>query len=369
MKFRAERSEFADAAAWSLRTVGARATLPALSGVRMEISGDSLIFESTDLEMSSRLVLPVQAEQEGTALVPGRLLGDVVRSLPQAAIEAEVAEDRMHLECGRAKFDLRLMPAEDFPAMPTPDSAATSASMKADHFSTAISQVARAASGDDHRPILTGVLLESDDATLNVVATDSYRLAVRTLPWEAALGVQALVPRRALDEARRVAEQLGSEIQLILEESQATIEFPDRRITTRLIEGKFIDYRQLLPEAWERRLRVTRRELMEVVKRVAVVGEANTNATPVTLHIDADTIRITAGSGELGEAEETLPGELEGEPLEIAFNPRYLTDGLDAVSDEEITLEFRDALKPAVLRPGDANGQGDFLYLLMPVRL
>lgn len=369
MRFRAERSEFANAAAWSLRTVGARATLPALSGVRMEISGDELIFESTDLEMSSRLVLPVQAEQDGAALVPGRLLGDVVRSLPQAAIEAEVTNDRMHLECGRAKFDLRLMAVEDFPSMPAPDPAATSATMKAEQFSTAVSQVARAASSDDHRPVLTGVLLESTDTTLSVVATDSYRLAIRTLSWDAAVRVQSLIPRRALDEARRVADQLGSDIQLILEGAQATIDFPDRRLTSRLIDGKFIDYRQLLPDSWERRLRVTRRELMEVVRRVAVVGETNASATPVTLHIDADTIRVTAGNGELGEAEEALPAEFEGEPLEIAFNPRYLTDGLDAVSDEEITLEFRDALKPAVLRPVGDHIDGDFLYLLMPVRL
>lgn len=369
MKFRAERSEFADAAAWSLRTVGARATLPALSGVRMEIAGDELVMESTDLELSSRLVLPVQAEAEGSALVPGRLLGDVVRSLPQAAIEAEVDQDRLHLECGRAKFDLRLMPAEDFPTLPTPDTNVTPATMKSDQFAAMVSQVARAASTDDHRPVLTGVLLQGSEGTLTAVATDSYRLAVRSLPWETETPVHALVPRQALEEARRTADQLGADVQLILEDAQATVEFPDRRLTTRLIEGKYIDYGQLLPESWERRLRVARRELMEVVRRVAVVGEANTSATPVTLSISDDTVQVTAGSGEMGEAEETLPAELEGEPLEIAFNPRYLTDGLDAMSDDEITLEFRDALKPAVLRPASGEIEGEFLYLLMPVRL
>lgn len=369
MKFRAERSEFADAAAWSLRTVGARATLPALSGVRMEIAGDELIMESTDLELSSRLVLPVQAESEGSALIPGRLLGDVVRSLPQAAIEAEVDQDRLHLECGRAKFDLRLMPAEDFPTLPAPNTSLTPATMKSDQFAAMVSQVARAASTDDHRPVLTGVLLQGSEGTLTAVATDSYRLAIRSLPWETETAVHALVPRQALEEARRTADQLGADVHLILEDAQATVEFPDRRLTTRLIEGKYIDYGQLLPESWERRLRVARRELMEVVRRVAVVGEANTSATPVTLSISDDTVQVTAGSGEMGEAEETLPAELEGEPLEIAFNPRYLTDGLDAMSDDEITLEFRDALKPAVLRPASGEIQGEFLYLLMPVRL
>jgi DNA polymerase III subunit beta len=196
---------------------------------------------------------------------------------------------------------------------------------------------------------------------------------VRTGPWDQGTEASGLVPRRALEEARRSAEQLGGEVRLVLEPSQVTFDFSDRRLTTSLIEGRFPDYQQLIPSGYERRLGVDRADFMEVVRRVAVVGEANTTATPVTLHLSSDTVRVTAGSGEVGEAEESLPAELEGEPLEIAFNPRYLSDGLDAVGSERIVLEFRDELKPAVLRPGsgddDAGAGGDFLYLLMPVRL
>jgi DNA polymerase III subunit beta len=183
-----------------------------------------------------------------------------------------------------------------------------------------------------------------------------------------------LIPRRALEEARRSAEQLGSEVRLVLEPTQVTFDFGDRRLTSRLIEGKYPDYRQLIPSGFERRLSVDRAELMEVVRRVAVVGETNTTATPVTLHLTSDTVRVTAGSGEVGQAEESLPGALEGEALEIAFNPRYLSDGLDAAGGERVVLEFRDELKPAVIRPvvegEDVDpADGDFLYLLMPVRL
>jgi DNA polymerase-3 subunit beta len=375
MKFRAERTEFADAASWALRTVGARATLPALSGVRLEVTGDRLRLSSTDLEISSELTIPVQAEADGVALVPGRLLGDVVRTLPQAAISAEASTDRLHLTCGRATFDLRLMPAEDFPALPEPAADAAVAVMKAEEFARTVAQVARAASADDARPVLTGVQLEATGSGLTAAATDSYRLAVRTVPWDQGAEHTTLVPRRALEEARRSAETLGSEVRLILETGQVTFDFGDRRLTTRLIEGRFPDFRQLIPGGFERRLDVDRAELMEVVKRVSVVGEANTTSTPVTLHLTADTVRVTAGSGEVGQADESLPGTLEGEPLQIAFNPRYLTDGLDAAGSERVVLEFRDELKPAVLRPltGD-EGSGeavtaDFLYLLMPVRV
>ncbi len=376
MKFRAERGEFVDAVSWALRSVGARATLPTLSGVRLEVRGDRLVLSSTDLELSSELSLPVQGERDGIALVPGRLLGDVVRTLPNAAVSADADTDRLRLHCGRAQFDLRLMSAEDFPRLPEPSADAAVAVLKAEEFARTVAQVARAASGDDARPVLTGVTLEATAGTLTAAATDSYRLAMRTVPWDQGAECTALVPRRALEEARRSAELLGSEVRLVFEPAQVTFAFGDRRLTSRLIEGTFPNFRQLLPPGFERRLDVDRGELLEVVRRVAVVGEVNTAATPVTLHLTADAVRVTAGSGEVGQAEESLPGALEGEPLQIAFNPRYLTDGLDAAGSERVVLEFRNELQPAVLRPavasnapGDAAPAADFLYLLMPVRV
>jgi len=383
MKFRADRSEFAEAAAWALRTVGARATLPALSGVRLETVGDRLLLRSTDLEIASELSIPVAAEREGVALVPGRLLGDVVRSLPMAAVGADSDGDRLRMTCGRARFDLRLMPAEDFPPLPRPADDAPVAVMKAHEFARTVSQVARAASSDDARPVLTGVSLLASATALTAVSTDSYRLAMRTVPWDAATETTALVPRRALVEAARAADSLAGEVRIVLESNQATFDFGDRRLTTRLLEGRFPDVRQLLPSGFERRLEVDRAELLEVVKRASVVGvDGGSTVTPVTLHLTTDTVRVTAGTGEVGQAEESLPGELEGEDLAIAFNPRYLTDGLEVAGSERVVLELRDELKPAVLRPAAASADQadgrdedadrpapDFLYLLMPVRL
>lgn len=375
MKFRAERHEFADAAAWVLRTVGTRVTLPALSGVRLEVAGDRLELRSTDLEIASELSIPVQADRDGVALVPGRLLGDVVRSLPNAALNAEGDNERLRLECGRARFDLRLMPADDFPAAPVTADDAAVALMKAEEFARMVTQVARAASTDDARPVLTGVQLEATAGSLTAAATDSYRLARRIVPWEQGTEMTVLVPRRALDEARRSAEQLGSEVRLMLEPNQATFEFGDRRLVTRLIEGRFPDFRQLVPEGYERRLEADRAELIEVVRRVSVVGDGSGSATPVNLDLHVDSIDVSAGSGEVGQADESLPGMLEGDELSIAFNPRYLTDGLEVAGGERVVLEFRDELKPAVIRPAgsppgdDADTAGDFLYLLMPVRV
>jgi DNA polymerase-3 subunit beta len=389
MKFRADRTEFADAVLWSLRTVGARASLPALSGVLLEVRGDQLLLRSFDNEMASERWIPVAAEREGTALVPGRLLGDVVRNLPAAAVDAEVDGDRLHVTCKRAKFHLRLMPADDFPPLPEPAPDAPAADLDAAELSRTVAQVARAASAEDARPVLTGVSLEARPDSLTAVATDSYRLAMRTVPWDQPAETTALVPRRALLEAQRAADAIGGSVRLVLEDAQATFAFGDRRLTTRLVEGRYPDVRQLLPGDSERVLVVDRAQLTEVVKRIAVVGvdAANTN-TPVTLQLQADTVRVTAGSGETGQAEESLPAELEGEDLTISFNPRYLTEGLDATGSTRVRIELRDDVKPAVLRPipeeaGDddattetlddaapAAGDGvDFLYLLMPMRL
>ncbi|CAN5626292.1 DNA polymerase III subunit beta [soil metagenome] len=378
MKFRAERSEFADAVMWAQRTVGDRATLPALSGIKLRVDGDRLFLASTNLEIDSALSVPVQGERDGAVLVLGKLLADVVRTLPNAAVTAEVTADVLHLTCGRAQFDLRLMPVEDFPALKEPSADGAVAVMKAEEFARTVAQVARSASTDDARPVLTGVNLEATAGSLTAVATDSYRLAMRTVPWDQGADTTVLVPRRAMEQARHAAEILGSEVRLLLEPAQVTFSFSDRRLVTRLIEGKFPDVRQLIPAGFERRLTVDRAELMEVVKRVAVVGDSNTSVTPVTLHLSADTVLVKAGSGEIGQAEEALPGALEGENLQIAFNPRYLADGLDAAGSERVVLEFRDELKPAVLRPAPADAEAgpassrpeaDFLYLLMPVRV
>lgn len=381
MKFRAERGEFADAVLWSLRTVGDRVSLPALSGVRLEVAEDRLSLVSSDLQLTSETSIPVHAERDGTALVPGKLFGDIIRQLPPRTVEAEVDGDRLRIACGSASFVLRLLPLEDYPPPPEPASDAASLTLPASTFARLIGQVARAASVDNPRAALTGVQLTAGDGVLKAAATDSYRLAVGSMPWPHDSTVDALVPRRALEEARRTAEGGGDEVALTFETGQFTVTTADRRLTTTLIDDTFPAYQALLPAGMQRLLVVNREELAEVVRRAAVVGDANTVQTPVTLELSDGTVRVTAGSGEVGEADESLPGVLDGEDLTISFNPRYLGDGLESVRSNEVRLEFNDSTTPAVLRPvdevdgdgtagvADQADQGEFLYLLMPIRL
>ncbi|AXV04713.1 DNA polymerase III beta subunit [Euzebya pacifica] len=374
MKFRAERTEFEEAIKWVQRTVGERVSFPAMAGIKLSLAGDELTLSSTNGQIDSELTLPVQGERDGGALVSGKLLSNVVHLLPNDAVEIAAVNEAMNIRCGRASFELRLMVLEDFPSMRTPLEDAPSATLQAGEFSQLITQVARSASTEDARAVLTGVKLEASDGNFTAAATDSYRLAVRTIPWDEAGEMSALVSRRALEQAKHAADMLGSAVKLVLEPSYATFVFADRRLVSTLVEGKYPEYRGLIPDGYERRIRVDRQALTEVVRRIAVVGEADKAMTPVILGMDSDTLTVKADSTEAGQAEESLPIELEGEPLQIAFNPRFLIDGLDAMGGEQVMFEFRDELKPAVMRPpapeeGDDESDADYLYLLMPVRV
>jgi DNA polymerase-3 subunit beta len=374
VKFRAERSEFAEAISWATRTVGARVTLPALSGVFLDASDGTLTCRATDLEVAAEISIPVQIDEPGQVLLPGKLLSQLVAKFPDAPVQVAGAADKVEITCGRATFHVRGMPVEDFPALPEPADDAATGIVKADAFSRLVAQVARAASTDEARPVLTGVKLEAGDGALTAAATDSYRLAVRSLPWEETVEGQALVPARALQEAAKATTEAGGAVSLVLEDGQVSFLFGDRRLTTRLIEGSFPNYSQLLPDAFETSVVVERAALVEALQRVAVVAMGQAN-TPVTLTFEDGSVDLQAGNQEIGDAAEALPAEIDGEGLSIAFNPMFLLSGLEATGTDRIRIELRDGLKPAVLRPhadtsedGDEVAVDDFTYLLMPMR-
>jgi DNA polymerase III subunit beta len=278
VKLRAERTEFAEAVSWATRTVGARVTLPALSGVLLEADEGRLTCRATDLEVAAEISLPVQIDEPGRVLLPGRLLSQLVAKFPDAPVELSGEPDRVEISCGRATFHVRGMPVEDFPSLPEPAEDAAQGVVKADAFARLVAQVARAASTDEARPVLTGVNLEATGGSLTAAATDSYRLAVRSLAWDEGVEGTALVPARALQEAAKAASEAGGSLTVALEEGQVSFLFGDRRLTTRLIEGSFPNYRALLPDAHETSVVVDRAALVEALQRVAVVamGQANT---------------------------------------------------------------------------------------------
>lgn len=373
MKFRVERDTISDVVAWVARALPPRPQLPTLAGLRLEVAGDRLRVCGFDYEVSTEATLGVAAAEEGVALVSGRLLADIVRSLPAAPVELVAEATRVVLTCGSSRFVLPTLPLEEYPALP--EMPAVSGVAGSDEFASAVASVAVAAGRDDTLPALTGIRLEVDGEHLTLAATDRYRLAVRTLTWQPQdprLSTAALVPARTLADTARALTS-AAQVSVALSSGEAgdgIIGFfgADRRTTTRLLGGEFPRYRALLPSSTAATALLETAALSESVKRVALVAARN---APVRLTFGGDErVALEAGGADEAQASESVPAAFEGEPLTIAFNPTYLLDGLAALNSDTARLAFTAATKPAVLTGKDPGGQdADYRYLLMPVRL
>ncbi len=359
MRIRAERDDLADVLSRATRAVGARSPQPILQGLLCEVAGGRLHVTGTDLEMTVRTQLEVEVLEEGRTVVQARLASEAVRKLPPGAVVISVDEGQVEISGGGPKFRFREQKVEDYPSLGEPP-AGGGVGIEGSVLTGAISQVAVASSSDQNRPVLTGVLFEEHEGGLRLVATDSYRLGVRDLP-DVSAPTQGLVPARGLRELDRT---IGADtIDVTIAEREAAFHSTRGTLTVRLIEGTFPNYRQLLPESYPNRLVVGKEALLEAIDRAALVAEDH---IPVRLAMSAGGVEITVTRQDVGGETEMVEGEYTGEDLTIAFNPRYLNDGVGVVADKEIVIETTDPLKPSLIRGAESEG---FRYLLMPVRL
>ena len=375
MKIQVERDVLAEAVAWTARALPARPAVPVLAGIRLQAAA-ALTLSSFDYDVSAQARVPVEAEEEGEALVSGRLLAEITRSLPARPVEITTDGARATLTCGSATFTLLTMPTEDYPSLP--EMPPPAGSIGSDAFASAVGQSATAAGRDDTLPALTGVRIEIAGETLTLVSTDRYRLAVRELRWTPArpdLSAAVLVPARALADTAR-ALTAGAEVSIALAlpgedggagEGMIGFEGGGRRTTTRLLGGDFPRYESLLPKQVNAVAELSAAPFAEAVKRVALVAERN---TAVRLSFSAGQLVLEAGTGDEAQAEEVIDASFEGDDIQIAFNPQYLLDGLTALDSDVARISFTESGKPALITGKPATDeQPDFRYLLMPIRL
>ncbi|WP_018602987.1 DNA polymerase III subunit beta [Mycobacterium sp. 155] len=384
LKFRVVREDFADAVAWVARNLPSRPTIPVLAGVLLTGTDDGLTISGFDYEVSAEVRVAAEIASPGSVLVSGRLLSDITKALPGKPVDVSVEGTRAALTCGSARFSLPTLAVEDYPALPAlPDETGVVA---ADLFAEAIGQVAVAAGRDDTLPMLTGIRVEISGESVVLAATDRFRLAVRELTWVATAAdveTAVLVPAKTLAEAAKAGTD-GTEVHLSLGSGPSVgkdgllgIRSNGKRSTTRLLDAEFPKFRQLLPTEHTAVATIGVAELTEAIKRVALVAD---RGAQIRMEFADDVLRLSAGADDVGRAEEDLPVSFVGEPLTIAFNPTYLTDGLGSLRSERVTFGFTTPSRPAVLRPaGDDDGTGgggpfpaahtDYVYLLMPVRL
>jgi len=370
VKLQVERDPLAEAVAWTARALPTRPTAPVLAGMRLQ-AGSELTLSTFDYEVSAQATVPVSADEPGTVLVSGRLLAEIVRSLPAKPVDITTEGTRATVRCGSATFTLMLLPAEEYPTLP--DMPETIGTVGADAFASAIGQVAIAAGRDDTLPALTGVRVEINDDTLTLVATDRYRLAVRELRWTPrapGLSTALLVPARVLGDTARALTS-GAEVSVALAASEGTsndgmigFEGAGRRTTTRLLSGEFPRYQSLLPSEFSAVAELSAAQFSDAVKRVALVAERN---TPVRLTFGTGQVLLEAGTGDEAQASEAIEASFEGDEMQIAFNPQYLIDGIGAIDSDIARVSFTTPTRPAVIT-GKGEAQPDYRYVLMPIR-
>jgi DNA polymerase-3 subunit beta len=349
------------------RVASTRSAVQALSGVQLVATAAGAELRATDMEVGLRVPLTGDVVREGEVVLPARLLLDVARQLPAGAVSLELrpAEQDVEVVSGPARFHLRTLRSEDFPNLPEPggDQIIT---MPAGAFVETIAKVARSASRDETRPILTGILVSAQGPELKMVATDSYRLSVKETTLEPPIegGFEANVPARALQELERlVSGDTDEEIRIGVRTNQIVFEVGGTVLSSRLIEGQFPNYRQLLPESYDHELLLSAEEIAGVVRRISLMAQKN---APLRLSFREGELIVSAQTPDVGEASEPLPAPFKGEPFEIGFNPEFLRDGLESVGSGDLVLKLISPLRPGLI---EGVGESGFLYLIMPIRL
>jgi DNA polymerase-3 subunit beta len=363
LKISCSRDELTSRLAVVSRGVSTRTAVQILGGILLSAGDGKLTLAATDMELSLRAALPAQVEGDGGVVVPGRLLVDLARLLPDAEVllEHRPEEGIVRLASGSYESRLHTYNAEDFPRLPDPEATERHA-IDRDALLETIARVSRSASRDESRPVLTGILVRFEGGKLVMAATDSYRLSVKETTMTGSLPeLEAIVPARSLGELARVA-QAAERVELAVHENQVVFGIDDVWLTTRRIDGQFPNYRQLVPEAFEHEVTLPREELLDVVRRTSVMAQRN---SPLRLRFGDGELTVAARTQDVGEARESLPVQFSGEPLEIGFNAEFLRDGVESVLGDELRLKLISSLRPAVIQGDDA----DFLYLIMPIRL
>jgi DNA polymerase-3 subunit beta len=364
MKVSLARTELADALSIINRGLSSRTTLPILSGVLLTAKGDDLVLNSTDLDVSVKTAVKARVDEAGSTVLPGRLFGDIIRSLPEGAVSVETEGTSARVVSGTSSFTLKTLSPDEFPRFPEVDPE-NEVTLETGLFTTMVQKVARAVSKDETRPVLTGALVEVSDGNVTMVSTDSYRLCLAEASGQnESRQFSAVIPGRALDDVSKLVA--GSEgVRIASAQNQIVFVFGATTFVTRRIEGVFPNYKQLLPSEYETRVTVDKEEMLSAVRRVSLMAQ-HSAPVRVTVSPEERTLVLSAQTHDVGDATEVVEADVEGQPVEMAFNHAYLTDGITGADSEKITLDIVSPMKPGVIRAGEDIS---YTYLLMPVRL
>jgi DNA polymerase III subunit beta len=353
------------------RGVSPRSTIQILGGILLEAGEEVVRLSAMDMELSIQTSSPAEVEEKGRVVIPARIFNDVVRSLSKEDLTLvhDSSEGVVRLSVRENEYRMRAYPAEDFPQLPKFDEAGAF-KVGGEELVETVDKVSRSYSRDETRPVLTGILISFEESRVRMVTTDSYRLSLKETELVTTFdgSREAIIPARAMQEVSRIfSSSDGEQVEVVLSENQALFRIGDVLFGTRLIEGNFPEYKNLLPTTFEREISVSREELIETLRRVSFFTQRQTPAVPVSLAFSEGAVEVTVRNGEVGEARERLPATSEDE-FHILFNPSYLLDGVSAVDSEKVLFKLNEPLKPGLIVPETDGEEPDFLYLITPMR-
>ncbi len=368
MKVIASKDNFLHGVQVVQRAVSAKNPLPVLTGILVKASEGHLTFSATDLELGIECVVPVTVEEQGGVVLPAKYFTEIVRRLPDVAINFESNKEKNNtiIKYGQSEFNLLGMPEDDFPLLPKIDSDSI-LTVKQEHFKTMIKQVGFATSNDDNRPIFTGILMEIEQGNMKLVATDTHRLAYRTSlieNGEEVLEKSVIIPGKTLNELNRIMTGEGEDLRIAFGENQVVFEMPGIRFISRLIEGQFPNYRQVIPQGCKTKIKVKTKELMDSAERASLLAKEGSNV--IKFNIEEEYMLISSNSPDIGKIEEQIPIVMEGEKTQIAFNSKYLIDVIKIIDTDEMILELTGPLSPGIIKPIDDES---YIYLILPIRV
>jgi len=364
MRFSINQNELQNALTIVQKGISTRSTLPVLAGVLVDACDDQVTFETTDMELSIRYTTNALVEEEGKAVIPGKLINDIVKNLPDAAVHVESSDLESIITCESSSFSIKGLDPRDFPGFPTVE-ANQSITIPFETFSSMARKVCRAVSKDESRIILTGVLVVVEDGTLKMVATDSYRLALTEAQLEGTVDDFSAVISGSFMSDLAALPKTGEDITLSLAENQIIVSYHGTTFVNRRIEGKYPNYKQLLPSSYETRCVSSKSALIAAVKRASLLDHSGSQVR-FSINSPSQTIQLSATSQDVGSTQETIKAQIEGQDVEIGFNSYYVLEGLNAMDSDEVALEIQTSLKPGILRGSDEE---KYLYLVMPVRI
>lgn len=364
MKLSINQTEFQNALSIVQKGVASRSTLPVLSGILMDATGDQVTFQATDLELSIQYTTSALVEEEGQAVLPGRLISDIIKNLPDAAVHMSTTNLETLITCENSSFSIKGLDPRDFPSFPVVEASQT-ITVPFETFSSMARKVCKSVSKDESRAILTGVLVAVEEGTLKMVSTDSYRLALAEAPIESPVEDFSAVIAGSFMSDLASLPKTGEDITLAIAENQIVVSYHGTVFVNRRIEGKYPNYKQLLPSSYETRCVASKSALVAAVKRAALLDHSGSQVR-FSINVASQTIQLSSVSQDVGSIQEILKAQIEGQDVEIGFNSYYVSEGLNAIESDEVSIDIQTSLKPGILR---GSAEERYLYLVMPVRI